>query len=208
MYREGTEHPWFYQQGFNMMIDFCVWVLEEDGLQISPFDVHPDGTGILRRAGLQNVAWKSWLAQIVDLQRKQTQILQQTAGTNKGRVAAPHFIYEAHNPPAAWSGTASVKECLDTMWEQYKLLSRQRREWEKPVTKQWQESGANQRLWTDLQSYKARLPSLTLYLIEYAKPVEYLLPPTSSILTVDGNHFDYGNFYHRVLHAAEQLSLT
>lgn len=30
MSRAGTKDPWFFSSGFNMMVDFCVWVLETD----------------------------------------------------------------------------------------------------------------------------------------------------------------------------------
>jgi len=208
MYREGAGYPWLYHQSFNMMVDFCIWVLEQDGLQIPPFDAHSDGDGMLRRAGLQTSEWESWLVHIVELQHQQAQILRQKAGTNKGQMAIPHFLYDAHDPPTAWLGTASVKECLYPMWEQYKMLSRQRKKWEKSVAKQWRASGANQRLWTDLQSYRAYVPSLTIYLVEYSRLVEYLIPPMSGILTLNSDPFNSEDFHRRVLHTAECLSLA
>jgi len=41
-------------------IDFCVWVLEQDGLQVPPFDCHPDGDGSLRTRGMTAETWLDW----------------------------------------------------------------------------------------------------------------------------------------------------
>lgn len=41
-------------------IDFCVWVLEQDGLRVSPFDQHPDGDGSLRARGMTAETWLDW----------------------------------------------------------------------------------------------------------------------------------------------------
>jgi hypothetical protein len=49
MYRLGSEEkPWYCSYRFNMSVDFCIWVLESDGLRVLPFDQHPSGAGISR----------------------------------------------------------------------------------------------------------------------------------------------------------------
>ena len=208
MYPLGTENPWLYQQGFNRVVDLCVWVLEKDGLQIPPFSTHPDGDGMLRKAGIQVSEWQSWITKIVDLQSQQTQILQQQARSHQGQAAMPTFLPEAQNPLASWPASISVKERLGTMWEQYKQLSHQRRTWEQPLAKQRRANGINQRLWADLQLYKSHLPSLMIYLVDYSQPVEYLIPPISSILTLNSHHLDSEDFRQRVLRTAERLALA
>lgn len=52
---------------FSHFADFCVWVLEIDGLQVAPLCQHPDGNGTLQARGLNANNWKSWLAWVVDL---------------------------------------------------------------------------------------------------------------------------------------------
>jgi hypothetical protein len=37
---------------FDSQIDFCIWLLELDGLQVSPFDRHPNGNRILQGKGI------------------------------------------------------------------------------------------------------------------------------------------------------------
>lgn len=41
-------------------IDFCVWVLEQDGLRVPPFDKHPDGDGSLQARGMTAENWLDW----------------------------------------------------------------------------------------------------------------------------------------------------
>lgn len=46
MFRIGEENPWFCRYDFDMEVDFCLWVLEGDGLYAPPFDHHPQGASL------------------------------------------------------------------------------------------------------------------------------------------------------------------
>ena len=48
------------QVGFNRALDFCVRVLEIDGLKVPPFTRHADGDGRLRALGLREGNWTVW----------------------------------------------------------------------------------------------------------------------------------------------------
>lgn len=67
MYHLGTENPWACDYKFNAAIDFCIWVLQVDGLQVSPFDMHASGDGTLQAAGLDAHAWRMWIQEVVNL---------------------------------------------------------------------------------------------------------------------------------------------
>jgi hypothetical protein len=55
--------------GFNDAIDFCLWILEVDGLQVSPFHLHnPHGTKELRSDGLTSESWQTWFECVTCLQ--------------------------------------------------------------------------------------------------------------------------------------------
>jgi len=58
---EHLDPPFFLTLGMGSAIDFCVWVLEKDGLRVSPFDQHPDGDHSLRSRGLTAEAWQGWI---------------------------------------------------------------------------------------------------------------------------------------------------
>ena len=64
----NPEVPWRIDQGFNDFVDFCIWVLEIDGLRVPPFDQHPEGNKILQDIGLNADSWRQWLATVVALQ--------------------------------------------------------------------------------------------------------------------------------------------
>jgi hypothetical protein len=109
MHMLGSSNPWSYSQGFNMFVDFCVWVLEADGVHVPPFDQHSDGDGTLRAAGLDAEGWRIWLARVVNLQYEQQQRHQQRALKDPFHAITQDdwnalLIPEAHNPPTCWQG--------------------------------------------------------------------------------------------------------
>jgi hypothetical protein len=80
MYGLGSgEKPWSCSFSFNPCVDFCIWVLEADGLHVPPFDHHPSGGGPLQAAGLHAEEWWSWFKFVVNLQHQQAMALQDPA---------------------------------------------------------------------------------------------------------------------------------
>lgn len=59
---------WYIEDGFNEAIDFCVWVLEQSGLQVYPFNQHPAFDSVAQAAGLTPIAWQRWFTTVVLLQ--------------------------------------------------------------------------------------------------------------------------------------------
>lgn len=69
---EHTNPLFCLTTGIGPAIDFCVWVLEQDGLRVPPFDQHPDGDGSLRSRGMTAEAWRAWIkrtALLIDQRR-------------------------------------------------------------------------------------------------------------------------------------------
>lgn len=66
--QEEPDNFWFYETTFNEHIDFCVWVLQVDGLSVPPFSHHPDGDRTLQNHGLNAESWQAWLARVVIIQ--------------------------------------------------------------------------------------------------------------------------------------------
>jgi hypothetical protein len=80
MYGLGSgEKPWSCSVSFNPYVDFCIWILEADGLRVPPFDKHPSGDGPLQTAGLHAEEWWSWFKVVVELQHQQAEAFQQPA---------------------------------------------------------------------------------------------------------------------------------
>ncbi len=63
----SDEEPqnWVFSQGYDFGVDFFVWVLEVDGLQVPPFEGHSEGDRSLRSRGMTVESWQSWLTKSV-----------------------------------------------------------------------------------------------------------------------------------------------
>ncbi len=212
MHLLGSRNTFTYSFGFNMMVDFCIWVLETDGLQVTPFDQHPDGDGSLRAVGLNAEGWQSWLIRVVNLQYEQRQ-------TNMKRVLKDPlnmqkidprslFIPEVHNPPMAWRGDATIGSRLAELWEQYGPISSKRYKGEikfsRAMTKEEQKGG--KRLYDELQPYYSLLPMLEILFVSYPQPLDYLILPISIVMTVTEDQPDVAEFRQRVLDVAAGLT--
>ena len=199
MQSSKSQNAFFVRYSFDRLVDFCIWILEQGGLQVPPFDAHPEGDGILRNVGVQAQQWKLWLVGAT----------QQAESLSQHMVASPqqHASLTATDfSPSAWPGTTAVKNTLQTLWQQYQPLSSKRRKWEVPLAIQWRP--VNDQLWHDLQVYQPRLPSLRIYLVEYPKQIGYPIWPASMIVTVVDGQLDNEAFRQLVLRTAEELATS
>lgn len=62
---EKPEEPWLCQIATDGHINFCIWILQIDGLSVPPFNHHPDGDHSLRNQGLDAESWQVWLARVL-----------------------------------------------------------------------------------------------------------------------------------------------
>lgn len=181
------------------MVDFCIYVLEVDGLHVPPFDLHSEGNKTLRMRGLTADDWHFWLAEVVALQDRHR------TTTHQKQTEVPSSLPERrHNPPSAWVGPSAVREYLTELWEIYGPVSNERRGWEERLAMKWAQELP--KLWYDLKPYQTRLATLTIHLTSYPKAIDYLIPPTSGIITVVDGQLDSLTFRDRVLHIAESLA--
>lgn len=63
-------------EDFNIYIDFCVWVLQVDGLNVPPFDKHKKGNKILQNQGLTPDRWQEWIIKVVTTQDLRLAVIQ------------------------------------------------------------------------------------------------------------------------------------
>ncbi len=205
-----SRNTWTFSQDFSEEIDFCVWVLEVDGLHVPPFDQHPDGDGSLRAVGLDGEKWQSWLIRVVDLQYQQNQALKQ--GSPKDPLSPsdwrPRFIPEALEPALAWTGSADVRERLATLWEQYQPLADERKKAEHKQSRKRLQQETEQKisLWQDLKPYQSRITTLNIYMVHYGQPLNYLIPPVTLLTTFSIGQPDLTAFRECLLDAAAGLS--
>jgi hypothetical protein len=105
MIREDGD-GWWFGGGFDRHADFCVWVLEQDGLRVPLFDRHPEGDGRLRAAGLDADSWRRWLAAAVANGREADRILAAARPPNWNATRA------LRRPELAWRGNPRVGTLL------------------------------------------------------------------------------------------------
>jgi hypothetical protein len=53
------------RESYELKVDFCLWVLQLDGMQVPPFNHHSGGNRVLRDAGVNAQDWSEWLRKIV-----------------------------------------------------------------------------------------------------------------------------------------------
>src|SRR5258708_5633386 len=191
-----------------MGVDLCIWVVEVDGVDVPPFDQHPEGDGSLSAAGLDAEAWQSWLMRVVNLQYEQQR-------TRKGPLNQQVdwqtvLISEAYSPPRAWIGTATVGNRLAELWTQYGPLSNERNKAEARLARKRQQVETDRRmnLWRDLSPYHSRIPTLVIHMVQYEKPINYLIPPVSVVMTYTGEQPGAAEFRERLLDAAAGLTAS
>lgn len=181
----GSGDRWAWTAGYSASINFCVWVLVQDGLRVAPFDKHPDGSGSLRAAGLGPAEWRAWLeavfAQSEEIARARA------AGT-----ITDEFLSQMRYAPGAWQGGEEIGGLLAQLWEQYESY---RPLWEQRVRAGFPPDLApseDRRLWRELQPLHARIPSPHVLPVEYPVPVYYLLPHACVLIgpaEMDGDTF-------------------
>jgi hypothetical protein len=187
-----SPESWVYRFGFTQ-VDFCLWVLEVDGLQVPPFDRHSAGDGNLQTIGLDQRGWQSWLVQVVTLQEAQQRAWQQLAHRVAHRVAPPSpeewratLIPEAHDPARAWQGDVRVGQRLAELWKQYGPLAEGREEAAPHLSRlmEREDRDSGQRLYDLLQRYRSRIPTLAVHLATYPAAINYLIPPVAVVMTI------------------------
>ncbi len=98
MYRQGTS-PWSLHADLPPGINFCIWVLQRDGLAVPPFDRHPPGDGSLQALGLNAGLWLSWFTETVIGQRSPANPSLARIGTpssNNVFKSCGNAIFQAH----------------------------------------------------------------------------------------------------------------
>src|SRR5579875_2453709 len=147
MYRQGTS-PWSLQIDLPLGINFCVWVLQRDGLAVPPFDRHPPGDGSLQAVGLDTRLWLSWFTETVIGQRSPA------------------------NPSLAQVGILMLQQHLQDLWQHYLPGANN---WHKSSIRKVREivssPGEHSRLWDDLLPFQQSLPELRVFCVQYPHAV-------------------------------------
>jgi len=233
MYFQYERNPWGYSEGSEPTIDFCLWVLQVDGLQVPPFDQHPDGDGSLRVLGLTAPDWQSWFHRVIDREQRKSDVEQlrqlylAAYLTATGEPDVEHLqqrilaeqLHSRQDPPlpappefryhhASWRGSAAVRDRLVELQEHYQQVSRQRNQWCDNLSRALfkEERRSKTRLYDELKPYARRVPALTIYHAVYERPLDYLVPPATLLMTVQEGQPNPQDHRERVLAAVAELA--
>lgn len=227
-----SRNSWHYSQGSNPTVDFCLWVLQVDGLHVPPFDQHPDGDGSLRTLGLTEEAWQTWFLRALDpVQSKQDmeQLRQQhlaaylqSTGLDMEQLGQRHRAEQlkiSTDPPlppppewyhyhASWQGGIAIKNKLIELEKQYQQIADQRDRLRDRVERELhrEERKVATRLYDELKPYHNKIPPLNICLAVYEYPLDYLVAPAAFLLTVQEGQPRFQEFRERVIAAVAELA--
>jgi hypothetical protein len=186
MFAPGTSQ-WSFSEDVNIGINFCVWILQLDGLRVSPFDAHPAGDGSLQGVGLHPQMWRSWFIETVIGQRSPA------------------------NPSLAMIGTPAFRQRLQTSWSQYlPAVNAWRKSWISkhliPGAISGRSLEESRQLWDDLVPFHSKLASFRIYYVDYPQVVSEVIPPASLVLGSGHDAQSASHYREHILRAAETLS--
>lgn len=187
-------------------LHFALWVLTEDGLQVPPFDAHPEGDQQLRDVGLRAEDWRQWVRALIEAEERARYQLMSLAVRARGAFA--------QNPAQVWAGPPAVANALDALWQQYRttvwpatidLLHEHRRMIASMTHQSW---------WLNLPSPESFDQSWTFYSVAYPRIVWYPVTPSSLIITDLGCNLSQDQYRrtiqraHAVMGHQEELCMT
>lgn len=227
-----SRNAWYYREGPEPTVDFCLWVLQVDGLRVPPFDQHPDGDGSLRALGLTAADWQTWFLRVLDPAQREQDVeqLQQLllaeylriTNMDRDQLKRRHqadALKISTDPPlpppppfyphqASWHGGDAIKQRLIELEAHYQQMESQREKESEALERSllWQERKMRPRLYDELKPYHHHLPPLNIYLAAYAFPLDYLVTPATLLMTVQAGQPDPREYRERVLAAAAELA--
>ena len=228
-----SRDSWSYQARSEPTLDFCLWVLQVDGLHVPPFDQHPDGDGSLRCLGLTVPDWQSWFSRVINPLQKERDVeqlrqqelaaylkasgisdleqLRQRYQAEQLKISTEPLLPpppEWHFYHASWGGSSVIRNRLIELQKEYQQVSSQLdmlcRNLSGAQDREERSSGI--RLYDELKSYAPFLPSFTIYFARYEYPLDYIVPPATLLMTVQEGQPEPQEFRERVLAVAAELA--
>jgi hypothetical protein len=202
----GSSDRWSWSEDINPAIAFCVQVLRHDGLQVPPFDRHPNGDGTLRALGLRPPSWREWLDALVEqLANLDEQV--RSLDWRAHRRAIANIGRPLARPGIFCPGGRELRARLDELWVDYEPVADA---WKRAMTDRPRHAllspAEERRLWRGLEPFHARLPTLRVYIVDYPVPVVMAVPPTTCLVARDAADKDGSSYARAVLAAAGELA--
>jgi hypothetical protein len=182
---------------FSHELDFCIWILQADGVHSIPFTAHSHHPGPLQLSGFSPELWHAWLqrvAQACDHVR-----------TNPRLIPYSNWLHKAVIPPRTWSGNAHLKALLTAYWRLYQPLRNQRKQAEHWLRERIR-SQTFLGIWDELTPYQSQLTTLRVSLVNYSTQVAYTLPPVTLLLAIGDMPPSTDDLRAIILDGAQQLA--
>jgi hypothetical protein len=169
---------------------FCVRALVIDGLAVAPFDRHTGGDGRLREVGLDADAWRGWLASVI-LQRETAGEFARAMGTPEARgplLERARAAAEVLTAPGSFCpGSGELRARLNALFADYAPAG-EAWKWEMSRPRRLHGSPRQARaLWKALVPFHDRLPTISVFLVDYVEPVVMPLPPTTCLISPEAD---------------------
>jgi hypothetical protein len=188
---------WTWSLSSSRPVEFCVWALAQDGLNVRPFDIHSNGHGRLRQAGMDASGWTVWFETVVNRDVEDEERLR------LGMGLPPALFYEsdpptiaeqlqmkdairANTPPALWKGSAQVGELLDGLWVDYNSQPVMRRNRFPDPPGDGEQPGSPEQhneLYGSMREVGSGLPSLHCYPVAYPALVVREVAPMALVVS-------------------------
>ena len=220
------------ESDLNLKIDFCVWVLEVDGLRIPPFDKHQGGNKLLQAEGFNADTWREWLSRVVATQDLRLSVLQKpeewiemmiksrniTASYEeldidklRASLAQEVSLMSQQNPKLielaqSFSWTSIPPEIWTGESNIGDILQKLWEDYLRAPRRGASRSHVNFEFYDELQKYRDHLSYLHIYPVDYPTPVEYIVPPAAIILSLANGTAGSSVYCQSVLRAARQLA--
>lgn len=205
MFLAGSSDRWSWSEDALPPLAFCVHALVQDGLQVPPFDRHPGGDGGLRGRGLDAETWRTWVSAAVAAQGRLDACVREPDWL-ADRAALATLAAAASAPAALCPGTPELRAGLEELWVNYQPEGER---WKRRMTSG--PRGVRNRLtpheqrwlWKALLPFHDRLPTISVFLVDYPTPVAMAVPPTTCLIAPGNASAEY---VRQVVAAAEQLA--
>ena len=186
--RHGGARTWTWIEEVEPSIDFCMWALLVDGLQVPPFDRHSPGSGQLRAAGLAATAWRAWLERVVAAQRalsRQVRGAGDLSTLTERQAANLTSLLARAAPPTAWNGDERIRAVLRSLWADYQTEGET---WRRHLGESTGPADLTPRerhgIWQRLRPQLEPGQVLTVYVVRYPAPVVDVVAPSALILAL------------------------
>ena len=199
---QRNERGWSIRIGHDTDVDFCLWVLERDGLRVPPFDHHPDGDGTLRAAGLDAASWRRWIAQVVASRDELDALFGAEAHTALRGSTRLHERHLALLPAPLWDGGPEVGRLLAELAEEYRSVSTARTAGSERLP-----TPSEHRLADVLSPFRDAIPApLRTIFVAYPGPIRTEFPPSAVVLAVSGWAPAAADLVAEIVSSAEALA--